>query len=206
MENIRALKDPFPHLIVENMYDEEELSLIWEELEFLNKPEKLQDPEIYSASKTKNEFDTNSKAIILDRVYTNRNISNILRINRKLFNYCKIYSDLSPYYIKFAYCNTDLTKIRYYQDKEFYLPHCDDNFDTLACTYFYKEPKKFDGGKLFFPEYNYSVECKNNSCIIFPSYFMHGVSEVRISDKNYNSGFGRYCMTQFTNVRHNIND
>ena len=203
MEIIRELKEPFPHLIVENMYTEEELKLIWEELEFLNKPEKLQDPENYGASKTEEKYNTNAKAIVLDWAYSNRNTSNILKINRKLFNYSKIYSELSPYHIKFLYCNWDITKIRYYHDKEFYLPHCDAKFDTLACTYFYKEPKKFNGGELFFPEYEYTVECKNNSCIIFPSYFMHGVSEVKISDQNYYSGFGRYCMIQFTNVLQN---
>ena len=120
MEYIRALKDPFPHLIVENMYNEKELELIWEELEFLNKPGKLQDPENYGAAKVENEYATNSKAIILDDVYADRNISNILKINRKIFNYSEIYSKLSPYHLKFLYCNMDITKIRYYHNKEFY--------------------------------------------------------------------------------------
>jgi len=203
MENIRALKEPFPHLIVENMYDNEELKLIWEELEFLNKPGKLKSPENYGAAKLDGKYFTDAKAIVLDAAYMNRNTSNILKINRKLFNYSKLYSELSPYHIKFLYCNWDITKIRYYHDNEFYSPHCDAKFDTIACTHFYKEPKKFNGGELFFPEYEYTIECKNNSCIIFPAYFMHGVSEVRIADENYYSGFGRYCMTQFTNVRQN---
>lgn len=200
MENIRALKEPFPHLIVENMYDEKELELIWQELEFLNNPGKFKTPDEYGASKNKDGYDTNAKAIILDHVYKNRDFSNILNINRKLFNYSKIYSDLSPYHLKFLICNYDYTKLRYYSDKEYYLPHRDTCHDTIACTYFYKKPKKFSGGELFFPNYNYEIECLDNMCIIFPSYFTHGVREISIDDSNYHNGFGRYCMTQFTNV------
>ena len=34
----KAYTDPFPHLIIRNFYNEEELKLIWEELNFLTKP------------------------------------------------------------------------------------------------------------------------------------------------------------------------
>ena len=37
------LKDPFPHMIVENFYNDDELKLIWEELDFYTKDEKLFD-------------------------------------------------------------------------------------------------------------------------------------------------------------------
>ena len=74
--------------------------------------------------------------------------------------------------------------------------HCQSSFPA----YFYKEPKKFTGGELFFPEYDYILESKNNSCIIFPSYFLHEVLQVKITDCDYYSGFGRYCMSQFTNI------
>lgn len=200
MEIIHELMNPFPHLIVENMYNEEELELIWEELEFLNKPGKLKDPEGYGAAKTNGQYITNSKALELDDIYKNRNISNILTVNRKLFNYCEVYSNLSPYHSKFSHSNFDITKIRYYSDDEYYDPHMDTVYDTIACTYFYKEPKKFFGGDLFFPQFNYTVECKNNLCVIFPSYFMHEVKKIKIPNSDYDYGFGRYCMTQFTNV------
>ena len=36
METLKgnAFPDPFPHLILENFYNEEELNLVWEELKF----------------------------------------------------------------------------------------------------------------------------------------------------------------------------
>ena len=39
--NLTLFKKPFPHIIVDNFYDEEELQLIWEELNFYTKPGKL---------------------------------------------------------------------------------------------------------------------------------------------------------------------
>ena len=43
METIRGtgFREPFPHLIFNNFYNEEELDLIWEELNFYTKPNKL---------------------------------------------------------------------------------------------------------------------------------------------------------------------
>ena len=43
MQNLYAdaYVEPFPHLIYHNFYDDEELELIWEELKFLTKPNKL---------------------------------------------------------------------------------------------------------------------------------------------------------------------
>ena len=43
----RVFSDPFPHLIIENFYNDKELELIWEELRFLTKPDKLLPPEDY---------------------------------------------------------------------------------------------------------------------------------------------------------------
>ena len=52
----------------------------------------------------------------------------------------------------------------------------------LAFSYFYKEPKKFSGGELIFPKYDYELTCENNSIIIFPGWVEHGVSKVKIED------------------------
>ena len=37
--------DPFPFLEIENMYDDEQLKLIWQELEFLNQLDKFEGEE-----------------------------------------------------------------------------------------------------------------------------------------------------------------
>ena len=44
---VTQFENPFPHLIVDNFYNEEELELIWEELKFYTKPGKLLDVKDY---------------------------------------------------------------------------------------------------------------------------------------------------------------
>ena len=93
--------------------------------------------------------------------------------------------------------NSDTTKIRYYHNGDKYDPHTDKGFQFLGFSYFYKEPKKFEGGELYFPKYNYEVPCDNNSMIIFPGWVEHGVREVSIEESDYFDGWGRYAITSF---------
>ena len=198
-----AFEKPFPHLIVDNFYDDKELELIWEELKFYTKPGKLLEAKDFGGVVDK----TNSHAIALDSVYMNdenrgvnyRNLSNILTVNRKLFT-----SGVLDAFAKIHECcwiapmsNFDITKVRYYHNKEYYGAHADISFQFLAFSYFYKEPKKFTGGELFFPRHNYELTCENNSLIILPGWVKHGVKEVKIEDSNYYDGWGRYSITSF---------
>ena len=45
--HVDALDGPFPHLIIKNIYNEQELDLIWEELNFYTKPNKLLEAEYH---------------------------------------------------------------------------------------------------------------------------------------------------------------
>ena len=199
METIRGsgFTEPFPHLIFNNFYNEEELNLIWEELNYYTKPNKLLEAKDFGGVVGK----TNSHAIALDDLYSkkHRSISNILTVNRKLFD-----SDILESFAKVddccciaTDCNYDVTKIRYYHDKEYYEPHTDLAFQFLAFSYFYREPKKFTGGELFFPKYDIEYSCDNNSMIIFPAWVEHGVKEVSIDNSDYYDGYGRYCISNF---------
>ena len=127
------------------------------------------------------------------------NISNILTVNRKVFasgilkTYASIHECCNLQY------NSDITKVRYYHDGEYYEPHADKPFQFLAFSYFYKKPKKFTGGELFFPEYDYELTCDDNSLIMFPGWVEHGVKKVSIKDSDYYEGNGRYCISSFIN-------
>ena len=194
---ITLYANPFPLMVVENFYNEEELSLIWEELNFYTRPEKLLDAEGYGGIVDR----TNAKALILDEIYTKqyRNVSNILTMNRKLFQ-CGVLDKFSEIHGCCSIANQsnhDITKVRYYHDKEYYDPHTDKGFQFLAFSYFYKEPKKFTGGELYFPKYDYEFDCENNSLIMFPGWVEHGVTEVKIQDSDYYDGQGRYAITSF---------
>ena len=187
---------PFPHAIFRNFYDNHELGLIWEELNFYTRPNKLLDVEEYAGV----VGFTNARAIILDDVYdNNRSISNILTVNRKIFNEetLEIFSNVSDCCSLARDCNWDVTKVRYYHNGEYYKPHIDKAMPFLAFSYFHKQPKRFTGGELVFPKYDYSFDCDNNSLIIFPGWVEHGVNEVSIQNSDYYDGYGRYAITSF---------
>ena len=192
----KAYIDPFPHLIIKNFYNEDELKLIWEELNFYTKPGKLLEAKDYGGIPDK----TNSKALILDTIYSeHRNLSSILTVNRKLFDdaVLKAFSSIHDCCSIAWRCNWDITKARYYHNDEGYEPHTDASTQFLAFSYFYKEPKKFTGGQVFFPTYDYDYSCDNNSIIIFPGWVEHGVRRVTIEDSDYFDGWGRYAITSF---------
>ncbi len=206
MQNIEVTlyQTPFPHAIVDNFYNEEELELIWEELKFYTKPGKLLDVKDYGGV----DGYTSAKAIMLDSLYQNRTgsggldwrtMSNILTTNRKLFTsgVLDAFAEVDDCCCLANKTNFDNTKVRYYHNGDAYNPHTDSGFQFLAFSYFYKEPKKFEGGQLYFPKYDYEVPCDNNSMIIFPGWVEHGVREVSIKDSDYFDGWGRYAITSF---------
>ena len=199
MQNIKAsaYTEPFPHIIYHNFYDDEELELIWEELTFYTKPGKLLEAKDYGGV----IGFTNAKAIFLDRLYVDkyRNMSNILTVNRKMFHkeVMEPFAKLHPCCCIADKSNHDVTKVRYYHDGDYYDPHTDKSVQFLGFSYFYKEPKRFEGGELYFSEYDYTHPCENNSLIILPGWVKHGVNKISIKDSDYFEGFGRYAITSF---------
>jgi len=196
---IRQIEQPFPFLEIKNLYNDEELKLIWQELEFLNCLNKLEPPE-----KTGTALDEKKKVplkknvgLFLDNIYTKRNISNILTVNPKLFSeqIVNAFVELSFAYEFIKKTNNDKTLISYYENGGYYKPHEDKSLFT-AVTWFFKEPKAFTGGDLYFTDYNIQVEIENNMSVIFPSFVKHAVDKIILKNKNL-VGYGRYAMTQF---------
>ena len=154
METIRGsgYQEPFPHLILKDFYNQEELELIWQELDFYTQPEKLFEAKGFGGVVDR----TNSHAIALDELYYNdkfRKISNILQVNRKLFNQDVLYAfgKIHPSCAIATDCNCDITKVRYYHNGEYYEPHTDIGFQFLAFSYFYREPKNLLVVRYIFP-------------------------------------------------------
>ena len=189
--------EPFPHIIFYNFYDKNELELIWEELKFYTRPNKLFDVEKYKGV----VGHTKAKAIFLDDIFSDKNrvFSNILTVSRKVFDdqILHPFSEIHDCCSLAKLSNYDISKVRYYHNGDYYKPHTDSYFEFLAFSYFYKEPKKFSGGDLIFPKYNYKFNCQNNSLIMFPSWVEHGVSEISIQESDYFEGYGRYAITHF---------
>ena len=194
--------NPFPFLEIENMYDDFQLKLIWQELEFLNQLNKLESPEKTGGAEVEGEILKKNSGLYLDNLYKTRNISNILTVNKNLFEpyILEEFSSLCFLYENIKETNDDTTLISYYDNGGYYKSHRDQALYT-AITWFFKEPKKFMGGDFYFSDYDYKIEIKNNKTILFPSVINHSVDEVMMVDEsNCECGYGRYAMTQFLHL------
>ena len=185
--------EPFYHTIIYDFYTPEEEKSIWQEIEFLNQPGKLLDKTFNGDPKASD----NKLGLHLDKAYGQyRNVSNILTINRKIFN---IRDQLleNPFAKYLEICDQDFTFLSYYPDKSFYAPHFD-RFTVSSITTFWRQPQQFTGGDLRFTEHNYVPQMEHNTLILFPSFETHEVTPVSIDDEE---GFSRYTINQFMMIK-----
>jgi hypothetical protein len=199
---ITSINEPFPYLLVEDFYKEDELDLIWKELAFLVHPNKLvhgsyTNPEVNS----KGHLIKNNRVHYLDAIYKVRNISSILTLSQKLFipeiieEFCK----LSFGYNSIKKCNTYDTQLGYYENADYYHSHSDSACYT-ALTWLFKEPKQFSGGDLTFTDYDHTINIKNNMTVLFPSFVMHEVDRIIMDSSEFNHG-GRHVIAQFVKIK-----
>jgi Rps23 Pro-64 3,4-dihydroxylase Tpa1-like proline 4-hydroxylase len=182
--------EPVPHCIINNYYTDVEIELIWKEIDFLKG--KLRPPEQTGGAKENNIPLKLNQGIFLDELYSDRNLSDILRINRKLVH-DDIIQNIRDKHWFYDYLLPsdrlkDSTLLTHYFTGCYYKPHRDSSCVTCI-SYLWKEPKTFEGGDLYFG--TYKVPVKNNCMLIFPSCAMHEVTTV--------TGEGRYALSQFVN-------
>lgn len=196
---IESYNDPFPYIRIFDFYSEEELKLIWEELDFILNDRILNDPEKTGTATNEGVILKKNKGIFLDYLYVDRNTSNILTVNRKFFTSLPDILSKSNHWIfknSLSDVNWDNTLISYYENSDHYKKHYDVSAYTCL-TWFFKKPKKFSGGDLIFPDFNLKIEVEDNSLIFFPSIIDHEVSEVKMNPEDTGKKLGRVCMTQF---------
>ena len=192
-----------PFLVVDNFYNKEEQDFIWTELDS-HKENFVVDEGIANRGVAKNNNGkpiANLSRIYLDELYENkREQSSILHCYQKLFTKEIInkYKEKTLAARTYAATNTDWSQVSYYENNNNYDKHFDE-FMHSVLIWFYRKPKRFDGGDLTFTQSNKTVECKHNRMILFPSYYLHSVDEVSMEYKYRNKGLGRYCLTHFYN-------
>jgi len=198
MLNIATKKiNDLPVAIIDDFYSSDELLSIFREINFLKT--KFKSPEESNGPGTSyvNGIPIkNNKGLYLDTCYSDRSISDILSINRKIFSK-EVRNILESQHNFFRYIslsNSDTTKIHYYGDGDSYKEHNDSAVITVI-SWIFNEPKSFSGGDLIF-ENSLSVECLNNRVVVFPSCLYHEVTKVCMNLEDYQEN-GRYSISQF---------
>ena len=176
--------EPFPYVLIDDFYDQSELDGIWQELDYLCHPKRMGRSSAERGAATmggqsiKNTWD-----MWLDTFFTSRDSSNILEINRKLFDQEMFKNHPHWLFNHVGALNEDNTQILYYENNDEYKPHRD-LARLTSITWFYREPKKFTGGNLRFPGFDMEIECKHNRVIVFPSSIHHGVDKIGMEEKD----------------------
>ena len=190
-------KDPliFVH---NNFFNQNELDGIWQELNFLTYRHKLLGPEKTNSATKNGKLLKKNSAIFLEDVYHDKQISNILAIMNKtleqkeidfMVNHNTIFSYLNLY-------NNKSTLLSYYEDGDYYEPHPDVCTITIL-SYFFEEPKQFEGGNLTFTDFDLTLEIHNNMVVYFPSCYNHMVDKIEMKSDKKGVEFnkkGRYCI------------
>jgi len=202
--DIGELSNKAPFVLIQNLYTEEEISQIMAELDYLQTRKNLWvGPEKSGSAKDKDteELLKNNSCIWLNHVYKNNDASAILTSNMKLYSsgLAKQLAE-SHYIFEYLIHNSEFTTLlSYYEDSNRYKPHRDQSVLTTL-TWFYKEPKKFEGGD-FILNSEATIDCVNNLMLIIPSTVMHEVTPVVLPSEYQNQGFGRYTVTTFVTVK-----
>jgi len=192
---ITLIDGPLPYAYLEDIYTEEELNNIYQELIYLQP--KLLDPSQTSSAKINGSYIKNNSGVFLDVVYGVREFSYILTHNRKLFSKecIRQVSRVHPSYATFNSLNRDETLVSYYEDGGYYGPHRDLASITIL-NWIHLNPKNFTGGEFIFSEYNIKIEPKNNTGVIFLSCYEHCVNPVLIINKDIPYS-GRFTLSSF---------
>lgn len=197
---------PFNMVAIRETFTNEELSLIWKELDFLTREDVLLPPSGTGASfdENKDDWKKSNSGIFLHDIYAKRSISPISNFSEKVITSPEVMEAM----IKCSSVNELIKNINqrsvlvsYYEDNDYYDSHKDSCAYT-AVTYLHKEPKAFDGGEItfFIGESFITFEPENNMTVLFPSCYDHEVGKVEMRNGRHLSTYGRYAISQFLGI------
>lgn len=215
-------RDPY-YTIVYDFYSPDELSAIWTEFARLGREQVLSANPEDTAGAYEDKLlialdprQLNYKKYIklnygrfLDEIYAaDRKRSALLTFNQNVVRHDPDYKAAmtggdNPFNNYLFHITYYTTLLNYYEQNHYYAPHIDGCCLT-AISYFWKEPKRFDGGDLSFPDFSdHPVPLENNSVLIFPSFQKHAVTAVNLKEGVPAGELnGRFAVSQF--LSHNI--
>ncbi len=187
--------------VLENFYTQDEIERIWTEIKFLDSNTfGWIYPTVGRNATDKNENLLLQGARQLDYGmfgYHNENVlkkSNLYSLGQKIYDHAEFLSEKHDVYsnvLDIVYHTAFLNY--YYKDNSVYNLHRDSSMYTLL-SYFYEEPRNFNGGKFVVEDREYEIS--NGFTIILPGWMKHGTTPMKIIDKSRTKS-GRYSIAHF---------
>jgi hypothetical protein len=206
-----------PYLIIDDYYSPDVLEGVWKELDFYCHTE-LQNTDQNPVAINDGVKQGDMLRIPMDHIYTPQGgFKSLIFGGLDIIRQDAFHKSLDEVFAHVPYSwynwynvtNFSNTLISYYEDGHYYKPHFDTSYFTIL-IWLYKEPKNFTGGdfhiyhKLKQEEPISTVEVKNNRMIIFPSFYTHGVDELKVIDKNRKDKWGRFAITHFLTYKEEL--
>ena len=143
---------PFPFLVVDNWYNEEEKEKVWKELDFYSSQDR-DDTERAETSIVARHKDGTSKSkafryyydLWYDDKHFDKSHINKFTYKFKSPEFHKMLEPCVPYSRSFPVTNRTSSLISYYEENDHYESHFD-SFMWTTLIWYFKEPKQFEGG------------------------------------------------------------
>ena len=165
------------YILVDNFFTTQELETVTQEITDLKRFSLCAEKTGTARDEQKNLKKT-GKGLFLDELYiNNREASDILTINRKVFA-PEIQEYAARFDIIFEFIkesNKDSTLLNYYTEGQSYAPHKDQA--RISSVTFLRQGE-FKGGEFSFPEQGVIIEAVHNRMVIFPSCTTHSALPV----------------------------
>lgn len=196
---IKHVKDPFYHIVIEEVFDALSLSAIYEEINHMKEnleSEKFTGSatDIYNNTLKKNKgiFVSGNKKF--QKLVLTSSIRNLIEENSN-----KKYWKNNTLHRIYKSLDWGSTLLNCYGKDDYYKPHIDDGIFTILIFIYQNYENKNIGGDLYFPEYDFLHRCNNNQSIIFLSKELHGVTPI-VNDDFSN----RYSIVTFSREKDKI--
>jgi hypothetical protein len=191
--------NPFFHISLENVFSTEELKIIFKEINELKK--EFKDPEFTGSANSNSEILKKNTGIFLVEYKDYENLKTI-----KIIDKCikKISTNSNWENLAFKRLFNSLMwggeLINCYKKNDYYKPHVDNAIFSLI-FFLWENTSNFEGGDLFFPEYDYLYKCKKNHGILFFSKELHGVTPIIVNeDKSTRYSIVTFSITKEKNI------
>lgn len=187
----------FPFLIIEDFYTPEELARVWHEIDHIHSSHwhSVDNDTTGNRSVVNGQTLATSDRVYMDDVYRNKRdsstvLSTLGRVGHPTV--LEAYEKYVPPGRSLKFTNSDRTILARYTNTQAYQEHIDIYLHSQI-LFLHREPKQFTGGDLYFRDSNSLVECRSNTCVLFPSYYYHRVDPVQCNTLRDS----RYSITRF---------
>lgn len=201
---VQSLKYPFEHTIIYDVFEDAQVtSLIKEAKSISEKYDHKAAIDLLKNDKTKHDEDKKHNVDVIKdhntKVFELANVAPEGIIRNLCWNIPKLFflNTIEKTYLTnyFYGLSRDRVFFQFYENGASYPSHRD--LTTLSAVYiFYNDAKSIiKGGKFKFDDYNYEPYLLHNSCILFPGWAKHSVSELTCDANNFRiSVYQAFCI------------